>query len=63
MVKTMWFVDFPTLVLIIAAGFQIGFQAFFGVNAAETIFGGYAKIIFMLMGLSAIWQLFRQRFH
>ena len=59
----MWLLDFPTLVLIIAAGFQAGLQAMFGVDAAGAIFGGHSNIIFVLMGFSAVWQLLRQRFH
>lgn len=63
MAAAMWIVDFPTLVLIIAAGLQAGLQAAFGVDAAGMLFGANAKFVFVLMGLSAVWQLFRQRFH
>ena len=35
----MWFLDFPTLVLVIAAGLQAGLQAVFGLDAAATLFG------------------------
>jgi uncharacterized membrane protein YuzA (DUF378 family) len=59
----MWLCDFPTLVLIIAAGVQVGLQALFGVDAAGAIFGEHSRYVFMLMGLSAVWQIFRQRFH
>jgi uncharacterized membrane protein YuzA (DUF378 family) len=59
----MWFLDFPTLVLIIAAGFQLGLQAFFGWDMAGAIGGTWAPYIFMAMGVSAVWQLFRQNFH
>jgi uncharacterized membrane protein YuzA (DUF378 family) len=58
----MWFLDFPTLVLIIAAGFQLGMQAFFGWDMAGAIAGKWAPYIFMAMGVSAVWQVFRQRF-
>ena len=58
----MWLLDFPSLVLIIAAGFQVGLQAALGVDAASTIFGDYSKAVLILMGLSAFWQLSRQRF-
>ncbi len=58
-----WIIDFPTLVLIIAAGFQVGLLAVSGVDATRAIFGSYSNIVFALMGLSSIWQLFRQRFH
>jgi len=60
----MWLADFSTLVLIIAAGLQLGGQAFFGVDAAVLILGdAAAKDLFVLMGASAVWQLFRQKFH
>jgi uncharacterized membrane protein YuzA (DUF378 family) len=59
----MWFLDFPSLVLVIAAGIQLGLLSLFGWDAAGTIFGSYAPIVFEIMGLSAIWQLLRQRFH
>ena len=58
----MRWIDFPSLVLIIAAGIQVGLQAFFGWDAAGSLFGDYAWIVFQLMGISAIWQLCRQRF-
>ena len=59
----MWFFDFPTLVLVIAAGFQLGVQGLFGLDAGSALFGKHVSMLFMLMGVSAIWQLFRQRFH
>lgn len=59
----MWFLDFPTLILIIAAGLQLGLQGFFGIDAAAMIFGAYKTIVFEIVGVSAIWQMFRQRFH
>ena len=58
----MWFFDFPTLVLIIAAGFELGIQGIFGVDAAGAIFGPHERLAFALMGFSALWQLGRQRF-
>jgi len=57
-----WLIDFPTLCLIIAAGFQAGMLAIFGVDAAGVLFGGYEKLVFELMGISALWQLCRQKF-
>jgi uncharacterized membrane protein YuzA (DUF378 family) len=59
----MWFLDFPTLILVIAAGLQAGLQAMFGLNAAAALFGPHANLVLCLMGFSAVWQLFRQRFH
>jgi uncharacterized membrane protein YuzA (DUF378 family) len=59
----MWFLDFPSLVLIIAAGFQLGLLGLFGFDAAAAIFGVYMKAAYIVVGLSAMWQLSRQRFH
>jgi uncharacterized membrane protein YuzA (DUF378 family) len=58
----MRFVDFATLVLIIAAAIQVGVQGAFGVDAAGAIFGTGERIVFILMGVSGVWQFFRQRF-
>jgi uncharacterized membrane protein YuzA (DUF378 family) len=58
----MWFFDFSTLVLIIAAGIQLGLQAFFGWDLTGAIVGNRAPFVFMAMGLSSVWQLFRQKF-
>jgi uncharacterized membrane protein YuzA (DUF378 family) len=62
-VLIVWLFDFPSLILIIAAGLQAGLQAIFGVDAAGSLLGAHAKVIFVLMGLSAVWQIFRQKFH
>ena len=59
----MWWLDFPALVLIIAAGIQLGLQAFFGWDLTGTIAGKWAPYVFMAMGVSAVWQVFRQKFH
>jgi uncharacterized membrane protein YuzA (DUF378 family) len=58
----MWILDFPSLVLIIAAGLQLGLLGLFGWDAAAAIFGSYTKAAYIVVGISAIWQLFRQRF-
>jgi uncharacterized membrane protein YuzA (DUF378 family) len=59
----MWIMDFPSLVLIIAAGFQLGVLGLFGFDAAAAVFGAYTKAAYIVVGVCAIWQLFRQRFH
>jgi uncharacterized membrane protein YuzA (DUF378 family) len=59
----MWFLDFSTLVLVIAAGLQAGLQAAFGLNAAVALFGAHANVVLCLMGVSAVWQMLRQRFY
>ena len=42
---------------------QVEFQATFGVDVADVLFGKHAGLICELMGASAVWQLFRQKFH
>jgi uncharacterized membrane protein YuzA (DUF378 family) len=58
----MWFVDFPTLALLILAGLNVGVLAVWGYNPAQAIFGTYVHIVYALVGASAVWQLLRQRF-
>jgi len=54
-------IDFFTLLLVIAAGFQVGLQVA-GIDMTGYAFGRYEGIVFVLMGLSAVWQLARQKF-
>ena len=58
----MWLIDFPTLVFIIIGGLNLGVLGFFGYDAAAAVFGSNVKIAYMVVGVSAVWQLFRQRF-
>jgi len=59
----MWFVDWPTLVLLILAGINVGVLAVSGYNLAHAVFGSYSYVVYALVGLSALWQLARQRFY
>ena len=59
----MWIIDCPTLILVIAAGLYLGLVGVFGWDAAGDLLGAYKNLAFMVIGLSAVWQLFRQRFH
>jgi uncharacterized membrane protein YuzA (DUF378 family) len=59
----MWLIDFPTLVLIIVGGLDLGALGFFGFDAATAVFGPHTRIAYMAVGISAVWQLLRQRFH
>jgi uncharacterized membrane protein YuzA (DUF378 family) len=59
----MWIFDFSSLVLIIAAGFQLGLLGLLGWDAAAAIFGAHAKDVYIAVGSAAAWQLFRQCFH
>jgi uncharacterized membrane protein YuzA (DUF378 family) len=58
----MWILDFPSLLLIIAAGLHLGLMGLFGWDAGAAIFGAYTKVAYIVVGMSAIWQLLRQRF-
>jgi uncharacterized membrane protein YuzA (DUF378 family) len=58
----MGLIDFPTLVFIIAGGLDLGVLGFFGYDAAAAVFGSHTRIAYMVVGVSAVWQLFRQRF-
>ena len=58
----MWLIDFSTLVLIIVGGLNLGVLGFFGDDAAAAAFGPHTQIAYMVVGISAVWQLMRQRF-
>ena len=57
----MWFIDFPTLLLIIGAGLDLGLAGVFGWNPAIKYFGSHIDIAYTIVGFSAAWQLCRQR--
>jgi uncharacterized membrane protein YuzA (DUF378 family) len=59
----MWIIDCPTLILVIVAGLCLGLVGVFGWDAPGDLLGAHKNLAFMLIGLSAVWQLFRQRFH
>ena len=57
-------IDFFTLVLIIAAEFELGLQGVFGIHSIKWIFGSWQTGVYDLIGFAAVWQLWRQRiFH
>lgn len=53
--------NFITLLLIIIGGINWGLVGLFNVDLVATIFGGQqavaARIIYVLVGLSALWQI------
>jgi uncharacterized membrane protein YuzA (DUF378 family) len=59
----MWLIDFPTLLLIIVGGLDLGVLGFFGYDTAAPVFGPHIRIAYMAVGVSAVWQLMRQKFH
>jgi uncharacterized membrane protein YuzA (DUF378 family) len=60
---SVWILDFSSLILIIGAGLQLGLLGLFGWDAAAAIFSAHTKAAYIVVGASAIWQLFRQSFH
>jgi uncharacterized membrane protein YuzA (DUF378 family) len=54
-------IDGPSLLLLLAAGFCLGLYAVFGFDAAAWVLGEqYKPIANAAVGMSALWQLFRQ---
>jgi uncharacterized membrane protein YuzA (DUF378 family) len=58
----MWPIDFPTLVLILAAGLELGTQGVFGFSFYGWLFGSWVPLAYQITGLAAVWQICRQRF-
>ncbi len=57
----MKFIDIIAIVLLLAGGLNWGFVGFFDIDLVSTIFGketGIARIIFALVGLSALYKIF-----
>ena len=59
----MWLVDFRMLMLIIIGGLDLGVLGFFGFDVATAVFGPHARVAYMAVVISAVWQLLRQRFN
>jgi uncharacterized membrane protein YuzA (DUF378 family) len=55
-------VDVPTLVLVLIAGLHLGILGFFGVDLATKVLGEHTSLAYEIVGISAAWQLLRQRF-
>jgi uncharacterized membrane protein YuzA (DUF378 family) len=57
-----WMVDLSTLMLVLLGGVCLGALGFFGIDIlAKTLGAAGARIAEATIGLSAVWQLFRQR--
>jgi hypothetical protein len=56
----MWLFDFTSLLLILAAGFELGLRTL-GYDPAHAVLGNSDTMLFEAMGISAVWQFFRQR--
>nr|PZN85018.1 MAG: DUF378 domain-containing protein [Pseudomonadota bacterium] len=46
-----------TLILIIIGGLNWGLVGLFDYNLVEAIFGSFARLIYVIVGLSALYQL------
>jgi len=55
-------IDIPTLLIVILAALNIGFKAFFGIDlAARVLSPQFYRLVSVLVGMSGVWQFFRQR--
>jgi uncharacterized membrane protein YuzA (DUF378 family) len=55
-------VDLPTLLIVIFGGFYLGLLGGFNIDILTAVFGGAgARIVQTLIGLCALWQVYRQR--
>ena len=59
-----WYVplDFLTLILILLAGIELGLIGFFGFSFLTWLFGSWHLVAYDVIGVSAVWQIMRQRF-
>jgi uncharacterized membrane protein YuzA (DUF378 family) len=55
-------IDFLTLILILAAGVELGLIGLFGFSFLTWLFGSWHTAAYDVVGVSAIWQISRQRF-
>ncbi len=57
-----WFLDYTTLLLILASALVIGGIGFFHVNAIEYWFGESGKYVEVLCGAAGLWQASRLKY-
>jgi hypothetical protein len=55
-------IDFLSLVLILVAGIELGLIGLFGFSVLAWLFGSWRPFVYDVVGVSAVWQIFRQRF-
>jgi uncharacterized protein len=53
--------DFLSLVLIIVAGIELGLIGLFGFSLVAWLFGSWRPFVYDAIGVSAVWQILRQR--
>jgi uncharacterized membrane protein YuzA (DUF378 family) len=54
-------VDFLTLILILLAGIELGLIGLFGFSFLTWFFGSWHFVAYDVIGVSAVWQITRQR--
>jgi hypothetical protein len=55
-------VDFFSLILIVVAGIELGLIGLFGFSLLAWLFGSWRPFVYDAVGVSAVWQIARQRF-
>jgi uncharacterized membrane protein YuzA (DUF378 family) len=55
-------IDFFSLILILIAGIELGLIGLFGFSVLTWLFGRWHTVAYDVIGVSAVWQLTRQRF-
>lgn len=61
--KPLLLIDFPTLLIVILAAIDIGADVFFGIDPAAQLLGTlFYDVARVAVGLSGVWQFFRQRY-
>ena len=54
-------IDFLSLVLILVAGIELGLIGLFGFSVLAWLFGSWRPFVYDAVGVSAVWQIMRQR--
>jgi uncharacterized membrane protein YuzA (DUF378 family) len=53
----MWMIDHPSMILLIVGGIDLGVKGAFGIDLGGRYLGGYTNAAYILVGISALWQL------
>jgi uncharacterized membrane protein YuzA (DUF378 family) len=53
-------IDLPTLLLILAAGIELGLQGWFGFSFIGWLLGSWKIVAYEVIGVATLWQLCRQ---
>lgn len=61
--KPLFWLDFPTLLIVIMAALDIGAIACFNIDPAALLLGPHSyDVARVAIGISGVWQFFRQRY-